>query len=63
MNYAFFHESHESVDHLSEDIGGFFFGHGRVVPDGSFQITIAELLDDVVVIGAFHDFIDSHDVL
>ena len=28
-----------------------------------FEVGVAEFLDDVVIVGAFHDLVDRHDIL
>ena len=60
MNDAFLHECQKPVADLFEDIDGFLLGHGSTVGDELFEITVALLLNDVVVVGAFHNFVDGH---
>lgn len=62
MDDAFLGEGDEAVDDVLEDVDGFVFGEGGVLGDVVFKVVVAEFLDDVVVVGTLHDFIDGHDV-
>lgn len=58
MNDAFFHESHEPIGDLPKNFDRFLLRHRGMLLNNFFKVCIAELLNDVVVIGTFHDFKD-----
>lgn len=62
MNDAFLHEGYEAIDNIPEYFNGFFLGEGGVGCDKVLKIILTEFLYNVVVVGAFHDLIDCHDV-
>jgi len=52
----------ESVDDLLQDVDGLGLGGVRSDFQIFFEVGVAELLDDVVIVGAFHHLVDRHDV-
>ena len=63
MDDAFFHESEETVCNLFDDIDSLFLFDRSFFFDKFLQIAIADLLDNVVIIAALHNFIHGHDIL
>lgn len=60
MNDAFANEGYKPVDDLLEKVDCCCFGDILVVADVFFKVTVAELLDDVVVVGTLHDLEHSY---
>lgn len=63
MNYSLLDKGNKSITNLSKDVSRSFFWDMRVLVDILFQVAITYLLDDVVVMRAFHDVEHADDVL
>jgi hypothetical protein len=60
---SFFDESHKTVADLAEDVDRLLLGECGVLLNESFEVAVADLLDDVVVMAALHDIQHLNDVL
>lgn len=63
MNYAFPDESEETSADLREYINALLLVHLLPLHNNFREVTVAELLNDVVVVGALHHVVESHRVL
>lgn len=63
MNDAFADERNEAVADLPEEGDSFWLGHWAVRLHVLLEVAIADLLHNVIVVTALHDFQYSHDVL
>jgi hypothetical protein len=62
MDDAFFDECQEAVANLSQHFDGFFFWSLVASFDIFAEISVAELLNDVVIFGAFHHIVEHDDI-
>ena len=63
MNDSFFDKSHEAIADLSQNIDALFFREVRMTIYEPLQVTIAYLLDDIVIMTALHHIQHPHYVL
>jgi len=63
MDNAFFDEGQEAVTNLPEHLDCFRFWALVEALDLLGEVSVAELLDDVVVLAAFHDVVEADYVL
>ena len=54
MHNAFLDECHEAIADLFEEVDGFLFWDFGVLYEILLEVVIAYLLDDVVIVIAFH---------
>ena len=64
MDDTLFDESQKPITNFSKNLNGLFFGYGFVglLLEVIFEINVAELLDNVVVVIALHDIKELNDV-
>lgn len=60
---AFLDECEEAVADLFEEVDGLLFWKFGVLGEVLFEVIVAYLLDDVVVVTAFHDVEHPHHIL
>ena len=62
MDNAFLDEGKKPVTNLFQEVNGLSFGEFRVFSEVLLQVAVTYLLDYVVIVAAFHDVEDPHDV-
>jgi hypothetical protein len=62
MDDSFADQGNEAVHDLLEEFDCLLLGDVVVDLEVLFEVALAEFLDDVVVVGALHDFVDGNDV-
>lgn len=60
MDDALLHERDEPIDYIFEYFDGFVFWEGSIGSDEAFKVVLAELLDDVVIVGTLHHLVNRH---
>lgn len=62
MHYSLFCESDETAAYLFEEYNSFFLRKFPFDFEIFLKVWVAQFLDDIIVVAAFHDIHDSHDV-
>jgi hypothetical protein len=63
MNDTFLDQSEKAVAYLPQHFDSLFLWMLQAWPDIAGKVTIAQLLDDVIVFAALHDIIKTNHIL